>query len=414
MTIVHASGTNNCKDVLKTIKRELGKKVLSILLFLSLFVYTYGQTESAPALSVAERNALQGFNDTINRLADDFVTVSLVIADPGTELYSILGHAALRMQCPVFELDQVFSYESEQVHGKLLRFLANDLKMGMMRIPTSEYLHGYQEEGRGAKAYKLNLSPGAKMELWRILDQKVEEGMNLPYDYIKRGCATSCRLLVEKVAEIQYAEITLNDPRTMREQFYDNAPKGWALFECMTLVGGQVDDSHLPALKRLIAPVELVKAWQNATINNELLIKGDAIEMSHIIGSSREIFTPVYMAFVILLLALISIFWSKPYIDWTVLALQTFLGILMLWLLVSPLPGSEWSWLIVPFNPLPLICWKWRRYWALPYTIILLLWSGIMVGVNLWGHRLVDWAHILLVMAFAIVLLKQYFVRVNY
>ena len=93
---------------------------------------------STDSLSVAERNAQMGFNDTIDRLADDFITASLVIADPGDVMYSILGHAALRMQCPTFNLDYVFSYESEGVNGKIFSFLLNDLKMGMVAVSKDE------------------------------------------------------------------------------------------------------------------------------------------------------------------------------------------------------------------------------------------------------------------------------------
>ena len=75
------------------------------------------------AQSVAERNATQGFNDTIDRLAPDFVKVSLVVCDPDEILYSTLGHAALHLECPTFNLDYVFSYESESVRDKIWTFL---------------------------------------------------------------------------------------------------------------------------------------------------------------------------------------------------------------------------------------------------------------------------------------------------
>ena len=55
------------------------------------------------------------FGDTIDRTAEDFVTVSLLVADPGLSTYSVLGHACLRMQCPAFGMDYCFSYESEDV-----------------------------------------------------------------------------------------------------------------------------------------------------------------------------------------------------------------------------------------------------------------------------------------------------------
>ena len=69
-------------------------------------------------MTVAERNAAQGFNDTIDRLAPDFVKVSFCMADPTDQTQDYLGitgHAFLRLQCPVFGLDYCFSYESEKI-----------------------------------------------------------------------------------------------------------------------------------------------------------------------------------------------------------------------------------------------------------------------------------------------------------
>ena len=102
-------------------------------------------------MTVAERNAAQGFNDTIDRLAPDFVKVSLVVCDPSEVLYSTLGHAALHLQCPTFGLDYIFSYESENVRDKIWTFLKGNLKMGMFAIPVDTFLVPYQLSGRGVK-----------------------------------------------------------------------------------------------------------------------------------------------------------------------------------------------------------------------------------------------------------------------
>ncbi|MBR6354844.1 MAG: hypothetical protein IKS01_03595 [Paludibacteraceae bacterium] len=89
------------------------------LLIASTFSLCLWGQESVPkeekALTVAERNALQGFNDTIDRLADDFVEAYVVIADPGDVLYSILGHACLHLRCSAFGLNYILSYESKSV-----------------------------------------------------------------------------------------------------------------------------------------------------------------------------------------------------------------------------------------------------------------------------------------------------------
>lgn len=75
------------------------KKWLYAILFLFASQMSWANRDT---LSIAEQNAQQGFNDNINRLADDFVDVYVVVSTPGDVLYSILGHAALYLVCRYF------------------------------------------------------------------------------------------------------------------------------------------------------------------------------------------------------------------------------------------------------------------------------------------------------------------------
>lgn len=390
------------------------RRIWSIILLGLWIGFPMGLLAQTENLSVAERNALQGFNDTIDRLADDFVTVSLVIADPGQVLYSTLGHAALRLQCPIFNLDYIFTYESEGIDGKVFRFLCNDLKMGMIPISVDEFLASYIEEGRGVKEYILNLPPEIKTELWRMCDERVDEGMLLNYDPVKRGCAISVLHSVEEAVKsanrktgkhyhIEYPAFGKPFERTLREIFYDNAPHGWGLFFCMTLVGGIVDEPNLPKKEKLICPKELAEIWSQCTIDNKPLICGQVV-LNDGRGSKPEPFTPMYASLVILLLSVLGLFMKNSYCDWIILGIQTLLGALMLWLLIIPLPATGWSWLIIPFNILPIIFWHWRRYWAIPYASVIVVWCIVMM---LWPHRLVEYAHLILAISFTIVLIKQ-------
>ncbi len=352
-----------------------------------------------------------------DRLADDFVHVGLVVAEPGDVLYSILGHACLHLSCPYYDIDYIYSYESENVRGKVVRFLLNDLKMGMYYLAPEEYLDDNIQEGRGVVEYPLNLPAEVETELWRVLDTKVEEGKNLDYDYIKRGCTISIvhnldlavaaanRLHAEPVYTLRYPKWNTGFDRTLREIVYDNAPKGWQLFYAMTIVGGQVDNPHLKKKDKLIIPSDLVRTWKQTTLNGMPLITDEPDEllpMEH--RYQGDVFTPLHASLIVLLLAIIGLFWQKPYIDWCILSLQTAFGCLMAWLLVMPIAGSEWSWLIIPFNPLPAICWRWRRQWALPYAIMIAIWC---IGMLLAPHRLVEYAHLVLAVSFALVLVKQ-------
>ena len=386
------------------------KRFYTIFLFVVFSAIVWAQE-----MTVAERNAAQGFNDTIDRLSPDFVTVSLVICDAGDVLYTVLGHASLRLQCPAFDLDYIFSYESESVQGKVFRFLKNDLHMGMIADPVDEFLQTYIEEGRGVREYPLNLPPEVKSELWRMCDERVEQGMLLEYDPVKRGCAISVVHSVEdaiksanrmtgKQYRIQYPEWGPPFDRTLREIFYDNAAHGWGLFWCMTIVGGIVDKPHLPKKEKLICPQELADTWQQCSIDGEPMLSTTPHVLCEGKALQPETFSPPYASLVVLLLAIISLFIKYPYIDWLILGIQTLFGCLILWLMVMPLPATGWSWLIIPFNPLPIICWHWRKYWCIPYAIVLVLWC---IGMLVAPHRLVEYAHILLALSFCVVLVKN-------
>ena len=386
------------------------------LLIASAFSLCLWGQESVPkeekALSVAERNALQGFNDTIDRLADDFVEAYVVIADPGGHLYSVLGHCALRLKCDAFHLDYVFSYESEGVEQKTLAFLAGHLKMGLFAIPIDDYCATYAEEGRGVRQYPLNLSPLVKQELWRILDDEVARGNQLDYDYYHRGCAISCVRFVNKALKgkkIQYApweRQQVSGRELVREHTTNSL---WVRFVTCFISGDEVDEL-LYGENQLLIPEDLVAAWQNATLDGktlldlepEVLVKGEP-------QTGNSWFTPLVFSLLILLLCIVNFWSNKPYWDWLMLGAITIIGIMMTYLLfVSDLCCTDWNWLYIAFNPLPIILWHWRKYWALPYVGVQTIWCIAMLYRLFTDQVLVDWPHIILALSFCLVLVKQY------
>lgn len=392
------------------------------------FLRTFGlmlllsMTAWGQELSVAEYNAQHGFNDTINRQAPDFIKVGLVVAEPGEVLYTVLGHAALHLQCPAFDLDYVYSVESENVPRKVMKFLFNRLRMGTMMMSLEEYLRPYANEGRGVKEYPLNLPPEVKMELWRICDEMVEKGDYAAYDPVKRGCAVS---IVHRIDEainaanrqngtqyrIDYTSWGDSGKRTIREIFYQNATKGWGLFWCMTIVAGRyVDDPHIPLREKMISPAEVKERWQNAKIDGQPFIAGEPVVLVPSESETKaEVFSPLWFSLLILVLAFACLWLKSSLLDYVLLTLYAVFAFLITYLVVMPLPNSDWNWLVIPFNILPVLCWHWRRYWALPYAGIILLWCIAMSVAFLMGTILVGWSHILLALSFAILLLKQRF-----
>lgn len=341
------------------------------------------------------------FHDHINRQAEDFVKVSLVVCDPCDILYSTLGHACLHLECPTFGLDYFFSYESESVRDKVWTFLKGNLKMGMFALDREEFLSEYRNAQRGVREYTMNLSPQQKQELWRVLDEKVEQGFDIPYDYFHRGCAKAVVQVVNEALEpnaIQYAlwseKYTRQTQREIVRNYIDNAP--WSEFEMYFLIGVEGDKDY-PCEQKLIVPMDLVEVWQQATINGDPLLSSEARELLPSYPQKKATWcTPLLIA---ILLFLIS--WWIPY---PMLVVQLALGLLMTYLILfSNLPCTNWNWLLIPFNPLPAILWYWRKYWAMPFAFVLGVWVVVMVA---WPYTLVATEHLILVLAEIVVFVK--------
>lgn len=349
-------------------------------------------------------NANANFRDNVDRNAPDFVKASLLVMGPGAELYSCAGHACFRLECPKFNLDYCFSYESEAARARVLAFLAGNLKMGMFAVPTEEFVKPYREEGRGIRQYELTLPPDAKQRLWRLLDGKAGEGSELQYDFIRRGCAQSTlKYLFEAIRPypIEYAPWPTKYERTLRELFSDaleNNP--WNLFVLQALVGTDVD-ADLPKVQRVIIPGDLAEFLKTVKVNGEPILQHEPTDL--IAGTptaSRSVIRPVPVAALAALLLVGNVFMCAAWIDWLFLAVQALLGIFLCYLVFgSSLPATTWNWLLVPFNPLPLVFWKWRRYWALPFAAVLAAWVAFMVFAP---HQLTDWAYVVLAGGFAV------------
>lgn len=379
---------------------------------LSLLLLAASLSAQEPAMSVAERNAAQGFNDTIDRLAPDFVTVSLCVADPTDykdDALGTSGHAFLRLQCPTFRLDYCFSYEGENVNDNLYRYLNEQTKMGLFAVPTSEYLEDYRRWNRAVHEYRLALPPEAEQRLWEIMDNHITNGITLRQDLNKYGCAITVVKYVKKALEgtpIVYAHDEEMERMTRREIGYRSlANHPWLRLFSMVMTDNKAD-KNLPIDEKLIIPADLAAVWQQATVEGVPFATyvGDLVEGAPL-DNTKPWFTPMIAAILILLITLGFAFTRYPYWDWSLMGAQALVGcvLIFLWIVMREFGGAAYI-MMALFNPLPLIFWRWRKYWALPYTIVLAL--GIIVLLCL-PHMLIDPAFLVLALAYVVLFAKD-------
>lgn len=349
-----------------------------------------------------------GFSDGIDRADPNFVTASLLVMSPGNLLYSSMGHSCIRLECPTFNLDYCFSYESESAKGRMLSLLAGNLKMGMFAVKTQDYLKDFSDEGRGVVQYRLNLPPQSKQKLWKMLDEKVTEGTQIPYDVLRRGCAQSIFLtLRDSLAPIQmnvrgWPEKYAKTRRELVESVVNDSL--WTRLFLHTLSGMELD-RDVSKSEKVVVPNDLVEILQRTWIGDKPIISEVGVELlpTQTVGKKCGL-TPIMLSSLMVVAAVLNMFVKIPLIDGVFLLFQTVFGLALAYLVfVSTLFGTNWNWLIVPFNILPFIFWKWRQKWALWFASLLVVWEAFMI---FHPHRLTDPAYLVLVAAYIVMFAK--------
>lgn len=130
-------------------------------------------------------------------------TVSILTCNPGTEVYSMHGHSAIRVTDPAQYLDVVFNYGvfSFESNDFLYRFAKGltDYRMDGGRF--LRFIPEYEEEKRSVYEQILNLPAEEKNKLFRALVENARpENRVYRYNFFVDNCATRVRDMIERNA----------------------------------------------------------------------------------------------------------------------------------------------------------------------------------------------------------------------
>ena len=323
-------------------------------------------------------------NDSVKVLPDssNFVTASLVIAEPLHALYSVFGHATLRMECPSFGLDYVFTFESDPNIGTFMTGIAGKAKAKYVAVPTDTFINDTKKSGRGLKQYKLNLTHHEKQELWRLLDNEMMAGAYRNFNLLTDNCLTSSILNVERCLIGEHLEWgpmrypqTHSDGHVLR---YAAQHSPWAEFLFITFIGSGYD--HWSMMESRIMPATVAPMLREAKITNDST------------GMSRFVITDPGTT----LVESSGKDKATPY-DILLVVAQSLVCLLMLYVtFFSELFVTQWNWYLIVFLPLPLLFWQIRnkkiasRCW-LGYSIVLVFFilSTPFIGILDLPHQLI-------------------------
>ena len=281
--------------------------------------------------------------------------------------------------------------------GDYLKFFTGQSKARVVAVPSPEFINSYAEEGRGVTQHPLNLTIEEKQLLWKQLDEEMMKAPHLTFNLLKTNCAMMCILMIENALIREHIdfkdmpkEMNLNNGDLLR---YCSNHAPWSQFVYMIFYGA-VSDEYFETEYRM-SPNMMVEVLQHAVIaGNDTTSVRPLLTGNHqqLIAQATlwttSPFTPTLFFSIILLIVLVITIgewcfgWHKlaDITDVILLMIQTLTGIIVLYASVfANLFGNRWNWYLIPFNPLPILCWTifhkksefWRIY--LLYSVILLV-----------------------------------------
>lgn len=300
----------------------------------------------------------------------DSVRVSLLTCAPGSEIYSLFGHTALRYENPTKGEDWVFNYGmfSFNTPNFVMRFVKGETDYQLGVIPFRYFEGEYAMRGSSVYQQELNLTSQEKENIIRLLEENYRPAnRTYRYNYFYDNCTTRARDKVEQGIEgkVVYPKgVKECSFRQIVREYTDGHE--WSAFGIDLCLGSEADEP-IDERKQMFSPFYMLAAARGAMIHRADTVVPLVKKETMVVEAELEdepAFPLSPMACALLLLACTSlivgwgIYKGRPCLAWNVLMflLQGLGGCIVAFLFffsLHPTVGSNW--LLIMFNPLPLL-----------------------------------------------------------
>ena len=299
----------------------------------------------------------------------DQAEISLLSFGPGTEVYAIWGHTAIRVYDPMQRLDKVYNYGTFDFDTPnfTLKFIQGKLDY---TLSTQRYRHviaAYKSENRWIREQYLDLTQLEKTRLYVLLEENYrEENRHYKYDFLYDNCATRpVEIILKSVQSPIYFDPgdSIKTYRNILDEHLIFNP--WVDFGVDLIIGVKADQQIAPE-QQMFMPVYINRYFNTAIIQEvppRKLVKEERL-ISETMGESRPkpsgIISP-FNVFLFLLLIEIALFLygirkGKFLIEWydKLWFTGVFLGsmlLLFMWFGTDHVPTKN-NWNLLWMNPL--------------------------------------------------------------
>ena len=296
-------------------------------------------------------------------------SISILTCNPGTEVYSMYGHSAIRVKDPTNGIDVVFNYglfSFDSPHF-IYRFAKGqtDYMMGAQRF--SSWLPEYEEEKRSVYEQILNLPPEEKNNLFNalVLNAKPENRV-YRYNFFYDNCSTRVRDMIERNIgeEIVFPNYKSYDSFRHLIKEYHHSFR-WLDVGIDLLVGRKADDP-ISTYEQMFLPEYLMKYFAKAKIiigdkTEPLVLETRTLLEYPNSKQNYELPWPTIIFGLLFIIVFIASIWAyrhKKSLDWLDYSLLTLSGII----------GLIISWLMI-YSEHPSMSFNLNVLWAFPLNI---------------------------------------------
>jgi len=299
--------------------------------------------------------------------------VYLLTCGPGTETYSIYGHSALRIVIPDKRSDIVYNWGVFDFNTSNFawKFAKGRLEYMVIAESTDAFLQMYLYEKRYVVSQKINMEPGEKAQLYRLINENLKpENSRYRYDFFYDDCSTRIRDLLEKSigAKLLYPPVETEKLPTFRGMVgkYQN-PYPWLQFG-INLIMGSPGDKLAAYRDRMFLPLDLKKELSQAVVNRsgkmipllqnpEIIIDFEAtVVKKNFLISPVVVFT-LLLIIILIISARIKSLRANNILDLIVFFIFSVLALLMIFFnFFTDHQQMKWNLNILWLNPFILIC----------------------------------------------------------
>ena len=310
-------------------------------------------------------------DSTLVRDHSDSIRVSLVTCSPGTEVYEVYGHTALRIEIPSQGVDAVVNYGlfSFEAPNFVWRFIKGetDYVVGTIGYPIFE--REYTDRGSTVTLQTLNLSREEKERLVYLLNENLRpENREYRYNFLYNNCSNKAGDMVElALSERLHPLENRSEGITYRDILHEYTQEyPWLQLGIDYLLGVEADRPIDPNQQKFApeylmyytAQTQLVDSVRMYPYVIDTEVRGQLADEPYV----APLLTP--MQAMILLLLFVAVMCTLEFLierrqwwfDVLLLLVQGVMGLVVAFLFFAsehPTVGSNWQ--VIYLNPLPLL-----------------------------------------------------------